>query len=104
MDGYTKNVGSVGGWKTNVLGKELAMRRRKRRDKHTESSLLGPPSGSNLSSYTAMGESPGRHSLWKKSMPSSAGVLGVADAGEESGEEVVDDFERGMERVGFGRP
>jgi hypothetical protein len=56
--------------------------------RRTSRLLLGPPSGSNGSSYTRMGASPCRIADSKKSTPSSAGVLGVfAIVGDEPADE-----------------
>lgn len=50
--------------------------------------MLGPPSGSNGSSYTLTGASPYFIDDSKKSIPSSAGVLGVfAIVGDEPADE-----------------
>ena len=59
--------------------------------RRTSRLLLGPPSGSNGSSYTRMGASPCLIADSKKSIPSSAGVLGVLvivgdEPADESGE------------------
>ena len=51
----------------------------------------GPPSGSNGSSYTQMGASPCLIADSKKSIPSSAGVLGVlVIVGDEPADEAGD--------------
>jgi hypothetical protein len=68
--------------------------------------LLGPPSGSNGSSYTLTGASPCFIDDSKKSIPSSAGVFGVfaivgdAPADEEGGEWLL----LGMVKVGWWPP
>jgi len=50
---------------------------------HTEQSFRGPPSAPRFNSNTRMQASPGCTGDWKKWMPSSAGVLGLAGLGPD---------------------
>ena len=65
--------------------------------------MLGPPSGSNGNSYTRTGASPCFIDDSKKSIPSSAGVLGVfAIVGDEPAEEWGVCSFLGIVKVGWG--
>lgn len=79
IDRNAKHVWDVCRGKTDVLRElfSISTRRENKIGYSTAPSLFGPPSASRRSSYTRIGLSPSTAD-WKNSIPSSAGVFGVA--------------------------
>jgi len=72
-----ENIRDICGRETDVLGEVCQRGSSSIQRRRTSRLLLGPPSASSGSSYTRMGASPCLIADSKKSIPSSAGVLGV---------------------------